>query len=214
VVKTLTTAKGLSLTSFSLLVTWLWMIHRYIRPPSDEREKVKVLPDANIHAWKKTNLLATSQLLKELADRAIVKDKQTKPELHVTQDTDGSKQSGLPIKSDKIILPFSAASNNNGVMSTVSLVEQPDTTAEKNNEGGGIAVQQQSTEMSYERSSERSSVLHDVPLKSNMARPVLQQRSNSLPNKTYPEQSSNVGKTIVDPRRYSLPNQITQIITR
>ena len=56
------------------------MIHRYIYPRTDEKEHGKMPsennPNNNTHVWKKTNLLATSQLLKELADRAVVKIKQ------------------------------------------------------------------------------------------------------------------------------------------
>ena len=56
------------------------MIHGYIYPRTDEKQHGKMPcennTNNNVHVWKKTNLLATSQLLKELADRAVAKNKQ------------------------------------------------------------------------------------------------------------------------------------------
>ena len=45
------------------------MIHRYIHPQAEIEDRPKPRQEEKKHVWKKTNLLATSKLLRELADK-------------------------------------------------------------------------------------------------------------------------------------------------
>ena len=77
------------------------MIHRYIHPQAEIEDRPKPRQEEKKHVWKKTNLLATSKLLRELADKK-------KPNMNsdTTQlgEEESVPQNVSPVKSECLFL--------------------------------------------------------------------------------------------------------------
>ncbi|CAB3989334.1 Hypothetical predicted protein [Paramuricea clavata] len=210
---------GLSLTSFTLLVTWLWMIHRYIYPQADDHMKL---------IWKKTNFF-TSGKKKELPDRVAettqlfedpiltsVDDIQSVPAMKSKSIQKGKSAfsfvkhsaknlfSFRSLTNEKSSVPASAFSNVDD-MASMSSVQQPSITDESN-----PSISNVSTLVQYGSSISAGHTTQDGSSISVRGRAVAQQQS--LSGQMSQERSSRTGNVFpgnVQPRNSSIPDKVS-----